>query len=333
MGITRIIKKPVVVEIIFAIASVRGHCPVIGFTEEVEKAWEQLKRKHCIKQRKVKSLQKVASTSQVLNSNPNDSCSFPTFPDEHHVNNKLSKKPQKSNTFSDIGQVFNKFKNLEALEIKGKKDDVYSKDWTPTKYSKMDEGYGRPKPGTLSEARAKKASKHIAREMLQLCEVIQDYGKPGTSGKVEITFKDLFNVYTYISDKKDDVYSKDWVPTKYSKMDEGYGRPKPGTLSEARAKKASKHIAREMLQLCEVIQDYGKPGTSGKVEITFKDLFNVYTYISDKVVGILLRARKHNMVTFEGEMLFQRRDDHVIITLLLTQDDIKTALITAENHE
>lgn len=71
---------------------------MIGFTEEVEKAWEQLKRKHCIKKRKIESLQKLASTSQVLNSKLNDSCSFATFPDEHRVNNNLSKRPQKSNT-------------------------------------------------------------------------------------------------------------------------------------------------------------------------------------------------------------------------------------------
>eukprot|EP00064_Thunnus_orientalis_P014747 superscaffoldBa00002613_g14794 len=37
--------------------------------------------------------------------------------------------------------------------------------------------------------------------------------------------------------------------------------------------------------------------------------------ISDKVVGILLRCRKHKMLDFEGEMLWKGQDDHVIITL------------------
>lgn len=46
------------------------------------------------------------------------------------------------------------------------------------------------------------------------------------------------------------------------------------------------------------------------------DLFDRYIRISDKVVGILMRARKHGLVDFEGEMLWQGRDDHVVITLL-----------------
>jgi thiamine kinase-like enzyme len=31
----------------------------------------------------------------------------------------------------------------------------------------------------------------------------------------------------------------------------------------------------------------------------------IYTSISNKVVGVLLRARKHKLVDFEGETLFQ----------------------------
>lgn len=38
---------------------------------------------------------------------------------------------------------------------------------------------------------------------------------------------------------------------------------------------------------------------------------------------MLLRARKHGLVTFEGETLFQRQDDHVVITLLKSVDQIK----------
>ena len=60
---------------------------------------------------------------------------------------------------SDIGRVFIKFRDLEASEIEGKKEDVYCPNYIPKKYSKMDAEYGRPKPGTLSEARAKKACK------------------------------------------------------------------------------------------------------------------------------------------------------------------------------
>lgn len=39
--------------------------------------------------------------------------------------------------------------------------------------------------------------------------------------------------------------------------------------------------------------------------ILFGDLFRMYTRISDKVVGILLRARKYGLVHFEPEILFQ----------------------------
>ncbi|KAK8772466.1 hypothetical protein V5799_024291 [Amblyomma americanum] len=48
----------------------------------------------------------------------------------------------------------------------------------------------------------------------------------------------------------------------------------------------------------------------------------LYTSISNKVVGILLRARKHGLVDFEGEMLYQRRDDGVVIRLLRPIADI-----------
>uniref|UniRef100_A0A914DE91 Costars domain-containing protein n=1 Tax=Acrobeloides nanus TaxID=290746 RepID=A0A914DE91_9BILA len=130
-----------------------------------------------------------------------------------------------------------------------------------------------------------------------------------------------------IEEKQDDVYSPSYVPKKYSKMSKEYGTPKPGTLTEMRAKKASKHIAREMAQICEVIEEYGKiDSTTGKIYITFGDLFNIYQYISDKVVGILLRARKHHMVDFDGEMLYQRRDEEKIITLQITHEQIMTAL-------
>ncbi|CAD6184919.1 unnamed protein product [Caenorhabditis auriculariae] len=126
----------------------------------------------------------------------------------------------------------------------------------------------------------------------------------------------------------DDVYAKGYTPKKTQKNSAEYGTPKPGTLTEARAKKAASHVAREMLYLCEIIEDYGDRSNPEKVNITFGKLFGVYEHISDKVVGILLRARKHGMVDFEGEMLFQRRDDHVVISLLLHGDKLKAAIIS-----
>lgn len=41
---------------------------------------------------------------------------------------------------------------------------------------------------------------------------------------------------------------------------------------------------------------------------------------------MLLRARKHKIVDFEGEVLFQRQDDHVPIILLKSIEDIRIIL-------
>jgi len=50
-------------------------------------------------------------------------------------------------------------------------------------------------------------------------------------------------------------------------------------------------------------------------------LFELYKVISNKIVGLLIRARKHGLVEFEGEMLYQKRDDNVVITLLRVVND------------
>jgi len=43
-------------------------------------------------------------------------------------------------------------------------------------------------------------------------------------------------------------------------------------------------------------------------------------------VGILLRARKHKLVDFEGEMLYQRRDDNVPVFLLKPIKEIRSEM-------
>lgn len=96
-----------------------------------------------------------------------------------------------------------------------------------------------------------------------------------------------------------------------------YGRPVPGSKTEARGIKAHENIEDEIRVLCNVIEEHGKPIEGDKVaEIKFGDLFRLYQVISNKVVGILIRARRHGYVDFEGEMLYQKRDDDKIITLL-----------------
>uniref|UniRef100_A0A8D0GZY7 Actin-binding Rho-activating protein n=1 Tax=Sphenodon punctatus TaxID=8508 RepID=A0A8D0GZY7_SPHPU len=100
------------------------------------------------------------------------------------------------------------------------------------------------------------------------------------------------------------------------KGEDGYGRPKEGTKTAERAKRAEAHIHREMRDMCFIIETMAPMRRDGKIQVTFGELFERYVRISDKVVGILMRARKHGMVDFDGEMLWQGRDDHVIITLL-----------------
>ncbi|NXY16728.1 ABRA protein, partial [Atrichornis clamosus] len=106
------------------------------------------------------------------------------------------------------------------------------------------------------------------------------------------------------------------MATRLHKGDEGYGHPKEGTKTAERAKRAEAHIHREIRDMCFIIESMAKPRPDGKIQVTFGELFERYVRISDKVVGILMRARKHGLVHFEGEMLWQGRDDNVIITLL-----------------
>ncbi|XP_035602125.1 actin-binding Rho-activating protein-like [Oncorhynchus keta] len=103
---------------------------------------------------------------------------------------------------------------------------------------------------------------------------------------------------------------------------DGYGRPLEGSLTEQRGQDAHIHISREVEELCQVIRDIGEScGDGGSEErpvvtVEFGKLFEHYVNISNKVVGILLRARKQGLVSFEGEMLWQGQDDRVLITLL-----------------
>ncbi|KAK6181141.1 hypothetical protein SNE40_009067 [Patella caerulea] len=102
-----------------------------------------------------------------------------------------------------------------------------------------------------------------------------------------------------------------------------YGKPVPGSLTEKRGKQANDHVFGEILDLTMTIDDMGDPQPDGTKTITFGKLFKSYLRVSNKVVGILLRARKRNYVAFEGEMLYQGRDENVIITLLEVPEDTR----------
>ncbi len=86
-----------------------------------------------------------------------------------------------------------------------------------------------------------------------------------------------------------------------------YGTPVPGSKSEKRALAAHDRLSGEIVQLCQIIQSEGVRDNvdDDVVTITFGELFRLYTVISNKLVGVLLRARKHGLVEFPGETLFQ----------------------------
>lgn len=104
--------------------------------------------------------------------------------------------------------------------------------------------------------------------------------------------------------------------TKLTKEDDKYGRPVEGTLTEYRGHKAKNFIAGNIIECCETIRSLGVPKCDGTYEVTFGTLFKAYERINDKVVGLLVRARRHGLVDFPGEMLYQRQDDDVIIKLI-----------------
>ena len=102
----------------------------------------------------------------------------------------------------------------------------------------------------------------------------------------------------------------------------GYGKPVEGSRTEYRGKSAGVHISSEIIELCDVIKQIGHALPNGQTAVTFGVLFETYTRISNKLVGMLMRARKQKLVDFEGEMLFQRRDDDVLIYLLQMPDEL-----------
>lgn len=108
----------------------------------------------------------------------------------------------------------------------------------------------------------------------------------------------------------------------------GYGTPVEGSKTEQRGRQAHDRISNEILELCEIIESQGGPPINavGVSAIKFSRLFDIYVRISSKLVGVLLRARKYKLVDFEGETLFQGRDDNVIVTLLRLSKDIRVEI-------
>ena len=75
---------------------------------------------------------------------------------------------------------------------------------------------------------------------------------------------------------------------------------------------------KEIAELAEIIER-----TGSEMQTTFYELFEAYNEISNKLVGTLLRARKHGVVAFDGEVLLQGRDDSKVIKLLMPSERVR----------
>ena len=112
----------------------------------------------------------------------------------------------------------------------------------------------------------------------------------------------------------------------------GYGTPQEGTKSEARGFRAGHNVSKEICELCENIINIAEPHPDGTFTVQFGPLFKLYTVISEKVVGMLIRARRHKLVTFEGEMLYQKQDDEKVITLIAVPAPLEKQATRIYNH-
>ena len=103
-----------------------------------------------------------------------------------------------------------------------------------------------------------------------------------------------------------------------------------GSKTDARGRKAGAHISQEVFDLCELIFFAGEDFPGCIKAILFGDLFTMYTKISNKVVGMLIR--RHGLVKFSGEMLYQGQDDDKIIRLVKLPQTLLDELETCENN-
>ncbi|XP_075427825.1 actin-binding Rho-activating protein-like [Ascaphus truei] len=175
----------------------------------------------------------------------------------------------------------------------------------PTVPENMDDNKRQPIGGASSDAENRR------RTLLSQIKIItmSDLRRKWQSRSVEHEEKQRRNPFS------EDFDHRHAMEVRLHKGDRGYGRPEEGSKTEERGKRAMQHIHKEIEELCLIIREMGGRGRDGRMRVTFGRLFQRYVRVSDKVVGILLRARKHQKLEFEGEMLWQGVHDDVIITL------------------
>ena len=168
--------------------------------------------------------------------------------------------------------------------------------------NKEDKDYGTPIAGSKTEARGKLAHERVSREIWELCCVIEENGSSGSSRED----KKIIN----------------------SRKQNAKAVKSGNKLGKQNTNKCRREEEEDTNSIDTLLKDQEVEGKEDGVVTTieFGKLFGIYTYISNKLVGILLRARKYGLVDFEGETLFQRRDDEVIISLLYPSAKVKKML-------
>jgi hypothetical protein len=88
--------------------------------------------------------------------------------------------------------------------------------------------------------------------------------------------------------------------------------------SPERVVAANAWVAFEVARLVQTIEMNceGVDEVTGAKRITFGSLFRIYENLTNSVAGISQRARKRNMITFEGEMLLQGRNNNTWVTVV-----------------
>ncbi|KAL6488829.1 hypothetical protein MHYP_G00025700 [Metynnis hypsauchen] len=146
------------------------------------------------------------------------------------------------------------------------------------------------------------------------CEGTADTGEVSVKGLTQSWMKWSSDHQEY---QKHNPFSNNKAPAvQLQRGQQGYGRPPEGSKTEQRGQDAHLHVSKEVQELCQVIREIGKRQEDGRPAVQFGALFEHYVSVSNKVVGVLLRARRQGLVHFEGEMLWKGRDDQVLISLL-----------------
>ena len=90
------------------------------------------------------------------------------------------------------------------------------------------------------------------------------------------------------------------------------------SLSSQRASEAQDWVERQIHQLTEIIAQHGTTSSvDGQVFIEFGFLFHLYQDISSSLVGILMRAKQRNIISYKGDMLYQ--STHSAVTIFLVK--------------